>query len=204
MKIMWRRKGEIVGIETKGIKILTEDRKKLFIFKYNEGYEFDYDKLKIEIGDQIEVWGFPMGSGEIAHTAKWISKIIYLTSYCKTVTKTITLNPDYPEIIILNNYYGNINTYKGKVKKIYKKGIMVIPNNLIDNPGTEKLFILRQNGDYLFDFKKLNLQAGDTIEADIEELAVDVIPFRLTKLAKNGEKSITLSVNESLKHFGWF
>lgn len=90
------------------------------------------------------------------------------------------------------------------MSQIYKKGILVIPNDLNDAPSLEKFYILRQNGNYLFDFKKLNLQVGNNIEADIEELGVDVIPFRLTKLAKNGEKPVTLSVNESLKHFAWF
>ncbi|MFY9224266.1 MAG: hypothetical protein WAQ98_16460 [Blastocatellia bacterium] len=198
MKWIWIIRGEVLEIEKKGIKVISEEGEKLFFLKrnYDEGYNFDFDKLKLGVGDKIEAQGLPVELRHpVPYVAEWLSKAILLDS--KKVLKTITLHPSYPEPIILDNYYNGILGYRGKIKKIRKDGIVVFPDNLTGHPGEDRL-ILKQNGDYKFNFSKLNFQIGDKIETSITKVeqewkAVEIEWVK--KEAKEGLTAMTLSVS---------
>lgn len=191
---IWKIRGEVIKIQAKGIRIVTEKGRKFFILKCNESYKFDYDKLKLETGDKIEATILPIRSKKLIHwyEAQWVSKVIWLGS--RYIVQSITLHPDYPELIMLNSYFNGMCGYRGKIKKIHKNGIEVEPDNLDGQP-SPNILILKRKGNYEFDFNKLDLQINDKIEAsiiDIEKQVKIVRAKSITKQTRGNEIAITL------------
>lgn len=179
----WQIIGQVEALDRNGIKVITETGRKIFILKQTDDQECDFDILKFRIGDRIKAILGGNLSTYLLVKPNWLSKVI-LSELDKRIL-TITLHPDHTTPIVLDTYYDGICGFRGKVEEINKDGIKLVPDNLTGY-AEGKIFVLRQRGDYTFDFEQLKLEVGDKVETSFEILEKEWFPVTANSIKKLG------------------